>query len=278
MAVDFYDAINLFKFSPTGQGSPRNGRNPYPQLAADVLRKLWHLLSDGEIGYEQLPPELDAVSYEHGRIAVNTRYRTQLAETSFLLVHEGAHLVRAWRYVDEELRCRYLETCFYEDLLGGVWIHLRARGQTSQRWSITSRSLMAQMEKQKDYLAKHQLVDYLLSQREYLDSITAQWVRERFNEWGRIGNRWGRTKGHYIRLLAAEGGNHNAELVLRIMRSIDRREQWDNMMSVIRQGNTLLHVRDAFAPLMARADFARDVSVLKLTWDPTLDVLGPILR
>ena len=205
MSVNFYDAINLFQLSVTGQGGTViAGAQGHPELASDVIAKLWELFNEQEIGFVQLPPTVGGDSTQNGRlgeydIRINRKYRNDLGTTSCLIVHEAVHMVRPWGYIDEELRCRYLALSYYEELRQGrpQPLSIRAdRGrQNSQPITIRPADDIRRLESQRKYCAQKQLVDYVLSMPEYSNSLTADWIRRHIRDWEGIRNRWGATKG-----------------------------------------------------------------------------------
>jgi len=134
-----YDAINLFKFSPTGQGAINIGGDArygsrYRRLANDVLAKLWSLWSTNEIGFANLGPDTvgDSLANRPGSdIRVNTLIEPssaaatysnateqgKLAALSCNLVHEATHLVRHIGSYPEAL----LSKTRFRNLIGLEW-------------------------------------------------------------------------------------------------------------------------------------------------------------
>jgi hypothetical protein len=248
MAVDFFEAINLFKYTRTGQGSPNVGKGR-PQLPLDVINTLWHLRGCGRIWFADLGPTLNGLSNpDAGWIKVNRRYQDDLAVTSLVLCHEGVHCARPWPLIDEELQCQYLQLSFYEELRqgqgnaqAGVSIGLRTTG-TRVRASVNPALDVGGYETRRARNAEKHLIDAILTGPSYeaegrsyriADTLDAAWVRRHVHDWGDLGNRWPETKALYLHRLsndpAGEDGNTNlmnASIILDIVDTIPTPTDW----------------------------------------------------
>ncbi len=276
MPVDLYDAINLFKYSRTGQGGAVVER-PHPELARDVIDKLWHLRGCSRIVFADLPPLVVGDSDPGGQlIRVSNRWRDDLAATSLNLVHEAVHCVRPWRIIDEELRCRYLQLSYYEELRqgqarpsGGLSMRLHESLKTV-RVSVDPAVNLCHYETQRWLNRNKQLIDWLLEggiersrpgqEDVYLRDVTAEWVRRHINDWGGIEKRLPPSKALYIARLAAEAAPSpesdvalmDASIILEILKSIQGQAEWGDItatMLMLWSGPGT--IRQALAPSIA---------------------------
>jgi len=236
----FYDAINIFKYSPTGQGHPNiqgppEHRRRYIDLARDVTDKLWELWAADEIAFASLNRNVSADSRAHRRfsadIQVDFQYRNNLAVVSFLLVHEAVHLVMPWQYVIEDILSRNLQYSLYTDLVSGRTIHSRANGGRQITAQVTNSNVprWAVIEYQR-FLAGR-IVDSVVSMEEYNRSLTCDFIRESFDWWGGPSNREFPTLALYIHRLVSDSNPLNVEYILRILEVIDRANcnDWQNL-------------------------------------------------
>jgi hypothetical protein len=235
----FYDAINLFKYSPTGQGRPNIGgpaahQNRYRQLAGEVTEKLWNLWATDEIGFGSLPQNVAASSQARRRasdIIVDYQYQNNLPVTSFLLVHEAVHLVRPWQYVIEDILCRNLQYSYFIDLQGGRSFHSRNNNGQLMFVQLTTANTPPWAQSEHRFFLNGQIVDYVISMDEYATSLTADFVRQSIEWWGGPSNRWMTTLGRYLRSLAADNNPANAGIMVRILEAVDRSncDEWRRM-------------------------------------------------
>lgn len=140
-----YDAINVFKYSRTGQGTASIGgdatyRQRYRQLAQDVVTKLWELYSADEIAFAPLGPNLIGDSLP-GRPGADIRVNNQLepsanaatyataaeqgklAACSGNIVHEATHIVRPIAsYPESEVLCRTIQLFYISGAQAGLFV------------------------------------------------------------------------------------------------------------------------------------------------------------
>jgi hypothetical protein len=244
-----YDAINLFKYSPTGHGNGRIGgdeeyRRRYHQLAVSVQHKLWALWSANEIGFAHLPSRLigDSSDRRRGfdiRISVSiepttdpARYPTaanqgKVAATSCNVVHEATHLVRgvACR-AESEMLCRTLEVCYFRDLESPIGYLSRVTGTPCTAQFLPSTPLYWEYQARIDQIATANLIDAVFELETYRtdleSSATARFIARSLTWWGGPGNRWPETRGYYLRSLASQRDHNYGEQILQILRSLNR--------------------------------------------------------
>ncbi len=279
MAVDtrIWEAASMFISSPTGRGQRGNPRQR--SLATQVVRKLQNLISEDEIGFSNLDANTYGVSYEGiaswGRndIQVTNILRSDIAGTSIVLVHEGTHLVIDRHYVQEELDCRTLEILYFEDLAYTPtrWLYQTRNGGTATSVQLNPATLsgapyLQGLDYQRTLLGRDQLVDYVLSMSEYSDSVRTDWVRQNFNNWGGIGNRWPSSQGVFIRRLASDGGELNAAFIVRILLSVShtRRDVWDYL---VRMAGGLDRLRSVLSSIRRRLSDGRLIIDGHYTWE-----------
>jgi hypothetical protein len=225
----FYDAINIFKYSPTGQGHPNiegplEYRRRYVDLARAVTDKLWELWAADEIAFASLNRNVSADSSAHrwgADIRVDFQYRNNLAVVSFLLVHEAVHLVMPWQYVIEDILCRNLQYSLYADLLRGRTIHSRVNGDRLITVQATDSSVPRWAVQEYQRFLSGRIVDSVVGMEEYNRSLTCDFIRESFDWWGGPANREFRTLALYIHRLVSDSNPLNVEYILRILEAIN---------------------------------------------------------
>jgi|GEM_PF-3017571 len=266
-----YDAVNLFKFSPTGQGSHTVGgdaiyRQRYDKLTKDVLRELWSLWQQDEIKFVDLGPRLigDSARRPGADIRVNLELspadrpvvygmpanQALLAGTSLNIVHEAVHLVRdIASYPEEETVCRTLQLLYFQDLQGGVRYASRITGQPHTAKRLPEGTFLPSLIA--DYIFRlrkyqlGQLIDQVLSLGTYRAWLTADFIRRSIRWWGGIRNRWLTTRGYYLRVLADEGPANQA-LILEILESIRSHADWTTVRTTLTETN-IRRIREVFA-------------------------------
>lgn len=266
-----YDAVNLFKFSPTGQGSHTVGgdaiyRQRYDKLTKDVLRELWSLWQQDEIKFVDLGPRLigDSARRPGADIRVNLELspadrpvvygmpanQALLAGASLNIVHEAVHLVRdIASYPEEETVCRTLQLLYFQDLQVGVRYTSRVTGQPHTAKLLPEGTFLPSLIA--DYifrLRKHQLgqlVDQVLSLETYRAWLTADFIRRSIRWWGGIRNRWLTTRGYYLRVLADDGPANQA-LILEILESIRSHADWTTVRTTLTEAN-IRRIREVFS-------------------------------
>jgi hypothetical protein len=269
----FYDAINLFKFSPTGLGRRSVGGDSayearYRQLASDVVDKLWDVWGRDKIVFKNLPyrryitwgqsserppgrSQIEVSNHldpSYG-LATDSCYidpqpLSKLAAVSLTLCHEAVHLVVDAQYPEEETRCRTLALLYYEDLAIGtpVTVVSRVINQTiaprlpaSGAGDHALKNLVANYESERVYYSRSQLIDYVLNNTPaYRPSLTADWIARSITWWGGITNRWPMTRGFYLDVVVHRGSRADAELVLRLLESFATRQEWQDAKVALR--------------------------------------------
>jgi hypothetical protein len=263
-----YDAINVFKYSRTGQGTASIGgdatyRQRYRQLAQDVVTKLWELYSADEIAFAPLGPNLIGDSLP-GRPGADIRVNNQLepsanaatyataaeqgklAACSGNIVHEATHIVRPIAsYPESEVLCRTIQLFYIQELKLGCSYqscitHTRCTAKLlpltpwyqSYQWRLNR-------------LASSDLIDSIFDIPEYRRDLetaaTADFVARSQTWWGGLDNRWPSTKGLFLKSLASQTAQDYSETILKVLESITA-AQWSAVKSMagnldkIRQG------------------------------------------
>ena len=209
----FHDAINIFKFSETGQGKPSlPGRQPpfvnrYKQLAKDVILKLWALYNSNSISF-QVTNSDGEVTPPNGPLKVAMKFKSpkKLAYLSSVLAHEATHCCRpssvSSNYASDELCCRTMECLFYTDLTKkGVPITSKVHGK-AVRIKMAQADWAADLKEMYIYFTKHQLIDWVLAIKDYRSELNPNWVESHYIYWGGSKNRWSPTLGYFVRTLA----------------------------------------------------------------------------
>ena len=97
-----------------------------------------------------------------------------------------------------------------------------------------ARDLLDRMTREREAFRRSWLVDEILAinspdgSHEYTRGLTPVWIERSLAAgwWGGIGNRWIRTKGIYLSILATEERNARSRLILRILESFADRGEW----------------------------------------------------
>lgn len=261
MADDrIYDAINIFKYSPTGQGTRHAGGDSAYQLTiADLARKatdkLWHLWGRDAITFTELQwdSKVKLLGGSEGRfissyIKINsklepdsnpTKYvslgdQALLSAASLTMAHEAIHHVRGFaRDLTEEVVCRTIEMLYYQDLLQGQFYTSRVTKAPCtaklQAVSPDTTFIITQHNDQLTWFQTNQLVDYvLLSSSEYQLLLTADWILKSMSWWGGPKNREPATKGLFLQKLAKKvpGTNPICNAVMELMESFPTNADW----------------------------------------------------
>jgi hypothetical protein len=241
-----YDAINLFKYSPTGQGTHDVGgdaayRAKYRRLASDVIEKLWELWSAEEIAFANLGAGLvgDSASRFGADIRVNqtiepaaASYATaenqgKLAAASCNLAHEATHLVRDIEcYPEEETLCRTIQLFYFQDLKTARSYRSRVTGGSCTAQYLPTTPYYAGYQSRLNRLLSQDLIDSVLAMSEYRDGHeglesdeTAEFVARSLPWWGGLSRRWPSTRGYYLRSLASRENDDYAQAILQILES-----------------------------------------------------------
>lgn len=246
-----YDAINLFKYSPTGTGhsvitGDATYRRKFRRLADRTLSKLWELWAADEIGFDDLGRyvgDSHPCRFWTHNIRVNTTiepptsaaaYATpdgqgKLAATSCNIVHEAVHLAHDIEsYPEEEHLCRTLQILYFHDLLSARSYQSRVTGGTCTASFLPTTPYYADYRNRWNRHLSRDLIDQLLSIEDYRRDLesdeTASFIVRSLNWWGGLSNRWPSTRGYYLRSLASQFGDY-AWTILRILESLSR-QQW----------------------------------------------------
>jgi hypothetical protein len=242
-----YDAINVFKFSRVGRGTAhisgdREYRERYRRLVREILAKLWRLWAADEIGFRDLDARIvgdSSPGREGPDIRVNRRitpstdpilYATEehqgrLAAVSCNLVHEGAHLVRPTRSLPEqEMLCRTAQLLYFRELQTGCTYTSRLTGgECTALFTPTTRYYSA-YTRDCERLDHGTLIDRVILDRDYrvdlTTSRTAAFIARSLTWWGGLSNRKPKTRGYYLRSLAAQSTDYAPE-ILDILESLD---------------------------------------------------------
>jgi hypothetical protein len=266
---DIADAIVLFQFSQTARASLR---------ATDVVQRLWHLHERNEIGFMIQRKKTTSGSFAAGRdgfdLQVNPQYidalpaKERLGALSLVVVHEGVHAAVNFAHLYSELAAAMLETQYYRELSGpGVFNEADDPPRPGKQYGIIhiAPDRFPDYREQSDALRKDQLIDYILSIETYTTSryIDARWIIGNLDSWRGLKNRLPSTKGLYIRILAKRFDPHFSEAILRIMESVERREDWTEML---KEAGPLHTVQLALDDLSARRAFSGRIAALERKW------------
>jgi hypothetical protein len=277
--TDIRDAIMLFQYSGTASG----GRGSVGKWPEKVLKTLWQLYKDNEIGFRVQPKKTWRGSFQVGReghdIQVNPDYfnhipkKDRLGALSLTLVHEGTHAALDFQErLLEELAARKLPIYYYRELSGpGVFNEASdpppPGGRAETVWLLPGH--FPNYQKQSEYLNKEQLLDYVLSLDSYTtsDYLDAKWIIDHLGLWGGPKNRWAATKGLYIRILAKPLDSYYASAILDIMESVHRDEDWRAMMG---KAGPLRTVQLALDELNVSKQFSSRIAALERKWKVVL--------
>jgi len=267
---DIAEAVVLFQFSNTAMQNVR---------ARTVLQKLQYLYRRNEIGFYTLPRRSLRGTWREGRaghdLRLNTAYferipeANRLAGLSLTLVHEATHATVDFTRLYDEMAARLMPIHYFRELSGpGVFNEANdpprpGRGPRVVRLPAGS---FPEYEEMSEAVRNDQLVDYVLSIRTYTRSsyITPQWIIENLTHWRGLRNRWPSTRGLYIRLLADSVDTYYTRAILDIMESVNRRNEWDEMM---REAGPLRSIQLALDDLSARPPYSGRVLALERRWN-----------
>jgi hypothetical protein len=255
MAVDVYDAINAFKASHTGRGHV--GTAVERRRARAIVRKLWELWGDDEIGFDDLD-NLFGDSHEWGLFRDDIRVDlgstgNNVAGVSVTIVHEAVHLLEDRSYIDEELLCRTMQLHYYHELLPPGIPYQDRRGRRKRAILHGGTARESSLRSQAELADRNQLVDYIINIREYADSLDADWVAANGRGWDGLSRRWASTKGNFLRVLGDgnTSATANARLIVEILESVTQ-TQWHE---VIRSAGGEGEIRNAVRYAVYSPDF-----------------------
>jgi hypothetical protein len=289
--TDIRDAIMLFQYSETASG----GGGSVGKWPEKVLKTLWQLYKNNEIGFRVQPKETWRGSFLAGRaehdLQLNPNYfnhipkKDRLGALSLLLVHEGTHAALDFPRLFDELAARKLPIYYYRELSGpGVFNEASdpplPGGRSEIVWLLPGH--FPEFQKQSEYLNKEQLLDYVLRMDTYTtsDYLDAKWIVDHLGLWGGPKNRWVATKGLYIRILAKPLDPYYAPAILDIMESVHRDEDWQAMMD---KAGPLHTVQLALDDLIISRRFSSRIAALERKWkvvltDNTIAKIGGLER
>ncbi len=272
---DIAEAITLFGYSSTAQSNAR---------ADAVARTLADLYTRNEIGFHVLDRPTLRGDWNEGRrghdLRINTTYferlpaGQRLGSLSLLLVHEATHATVDFSspfddaHLYDELAARMLPILYYRELSGpGIFNEADDPPRAGRFSSIVSLSpgVCPKFESQSEGLRKDQLIDYTLSIKTYTRAryIRPQWIVDNLTHWRGLRNRWPETRGLYVRLLAQSADIHFTRVIIDIMESIDRREDWNEMMAA---AGPLRSIQIALDDLSARPQYGARIVALERRW------------
>jgi hypothetical protein len=274
------DAILLFEYSTTAKG----GRGPTGKWPGLVVKRLWELYKASEIGFVRQESDSTRGSWDPDQpfinLQINPHYinslpeNQRLAAVSLILVHEGVHA--ALDFLDDksiysELAARKLGVYYFRELSGpGVFNEASdppAPGKRAQL-VVLPRNAFPEYLKMSAALDKDQLIDYILGIPSYTDpdDLTPQWIVETLSLWGGLKNRWAKTRGLYVKVLAKSREPLYEPFILTVMESIDRQKDWDVLID---NAGSLRTIRIALGDLTSRRDHER-IAALEKKWEINL--------
>jgi len=265
---DIAEAITLYQYSATARSSARGQA---------VVRTLGDLYRRHEIGFHDLgPPTL------HGNwqrragddLQVNINYidrlpaAMRLGGLSLLLVHEATHATVAFPSLYSEMAARLLSIGYFQELSGpGVFNEANDPPRPGQPSSIVhiAPGSFPEFGRMSEALRKDQLIDYILSIPDYTGPgyITPRWIVDNLTNWRGLRNRWPKTRGLYIRLLADSRDLYFNRAIIDIMESIEHRPDWDTMMGA---AGSLRSIQLALDDLSAQPQYGGRIVALERRW------------
>lgn len=264
--VDIVEAITLFQYSNTLR---------MVQSGPSVLQKLKQLYKTNEIGYKEQSlgntvgswiPNREGFDLQVNPTLINSLPEKQrLAVVSLIIVHEGLHaaLINKDSLLDE-LAALKLGILYYRELSGpGIFNEYADSPNSRRRTEIVKLppGLFEEFRKTSEYLNKDQLIDHILSIKVYRSRkyLNPKWIVDHLSLWGGLKNRWAKTKGRYIRKLAATYEPYYASVIVDIMLSIEKKSDWDAAM---KKAGDLRTIQTAFESLLG--DRTRMIQILEL--------------
>lgn len=251
----FYDAINVFKYSPTGTGGRSPGGDPgYQATMSGLIRtaidKLWNYLTRNQIKFNSVL-SWDAKSVELGMSDDSSLWlnpelepdplmfstpinQSRLAAISLTMAHEAIHAASGFkRDLTEEVVCRVVEMLYLQDLTLGVRYISKVAGTAcfAHLQPIDSRTtfVVSQHTTQLAWYQAGQVVDFvLLNSKHYVGMLTPNWILKSKTWWGGLRNRKPETKGFYLNALAPKAQRTLAysSTILEILESMATNAEW----------------------------------------------------
>jgi len=251
----FYDAINVFKYSPTGTGGRSPGGDPGYQatmsaLIRTAIDKLWNYLTRDQIKFNKVLP-WDAHSVELGasdesslwvnpelapdKVMFSTPLnQSRLAAISLTMAHEAIHAASGFKMdLTEEVVCRVVEMLYLQDLTQGLRYTSKVAGAAcfAHLMAIDSKTtfVVSQHTTQLAWFQAGQVVDFvLLNSKRYRGMLTPDWILKSKTWWGGLRNRKPETKGFYLNALAPKAHRTLAysSTILEILESMANNAEW----------------------------------------------------
>ncbi len=265
---DITVAIDLFRYSNTALSNRR---------AHNVMLKLRDLHGRHEIGFHTLPRRTLRGTHLEGRIGHDLRLNTayfdrlpainRLPALSLLLVHEATHATVDFDDLYDEMAARMLPILYFRELSesGVVNEHNDPPRPGATVVVRLGPGSFPEFEEQRDALRRDQLIDYILDIRTYRRSqyITPQWIVDNLTHWSGLRNRWPKTRGRYIRLLAPSTNYFFTPAMIDIMESVAARKDWDEMMDY---AGSLRAIQIAFDRIAGQAQYGGRIVALERRW------------
>jgi len=182
-------------------------------------------------------------------------------------VHEATHATVNFTDLYDEMAARMVPILYYRELSGpGVFNeHADPPRPGHQRVVRLGAGSLPELERQDRALRRGQLIDDILSISTYQtdDYIDPPWIANNLANWGGLPNRTPETRGLYIRVLAGSADTYYTRLIVDIMESIERREDWRAMME---EAGSLRSIQVALDDLSARPEYGRRIVALERRW------------
>jgi hypothetical protein len=251
----FYDAINVFKYSPTGTGGRSPGGDPGYQatmsaLVRTAIDKLWNYLTRDQIKFNSVLP-WDSKSVELGASDESSLWlnpelapdkvfftdplnQSRLAAVSLTMAHEAIHAASGFKHdLTEEVVCRVVEMLYLQDLTLGLRYTSKVAGAVcfAHLLPIDPRTtfVVSQHTTQLAWFQAGQVVDFvLLNSKRYVGMLTPDWILKSKTWWGGLKNRKPETKGFYLNALAPKAHRTLAysSTILEILESMATNAEW----------------------------------------------------
>jgi len=262
-----------------------------------MAKDAWYKLSIGHLERLQNHDRIKFASLRdatHGKyveesdtIVINLVYCTDLDQIdiiqglSLVLVHEASHVTykldkQANKVVNDfllfnEMRAFTLEIKFFREL-AGEGIKNPATGKVVRiQGDFEGRNILI------GFVNKDQLADHLIVDREYSTKfhVNPEWVFATIDLWGGVKNRWPKTKRLYVVRLLNDFGTYTspnaARHILRILRSIEARSEWDAMLADINtEFGSLQPLQSSFKAFRSDTVLLNDVLMLQQRWKTPL--------
>jgi hypothetical protein len=260
----------------------------YQTLVNRVAVKLWNLYNADEIAYSaDLPWTRDHVVFGRSQLDLMQRdvrihhylaptmdpanyaslgNQTRVAATSLILVHEAGHLAQRspLPYHESEIACRTMESLYGEQLVAGKTYRSRVANRDctailmavdTPTDAVFRAAVNLQILRHRGHIADQVLtMDSITDRSGYARDLSPEWIERSLREgwWGGLSNRWNKTKGLYLQVLAnALASRDRTEWVVKIFESFPDRQSWVDARSQLVNPAALLSALLA-APALSR--------------------------